>query len=249
MGCALLGLLMGYWINQAVYRLPRAIEADCDGVLALIWPPAQCPTCQASLGWYEKIPLLSFALQRGHCRHCGGTIAWRYPLVEAFTALLYALLASYFGWGIHLGMLLLLVSWLLALLLIDWHTMLLPDVLTLSLLWLGLLFNLVTGFTPLSSALYGAMVGYALLWTLSTGYALLRKQEGMGLGDAKLLAALGAWLGWGALPQLLMLASLLTLSGVLLRRVRGKTSLQQPFPFGPGLALAGFWIALLAHVA
>lgn len=236
---------MGYWINQAVYRLPRAIETDSDGVLALIWPKAQCPTCLQSLAWHEKIPLLSFALQHGRCRHCGNAIARRYPLVEAGTALIYGLLASYFGWGVHLVMLLLLSSWLLALLLIDWDTLLLPDVLTLSLLWLGLLFNLLTGFTLLSDALWGAIVGYMLLWIMSTGYAALRKQEGMGLGDAKLLAALGAWLGWSSLPQLLMAASLLTLCGVLLRYIQHRTSLGEALPFGPGLALAGFWIALL----
>jgi prepilin signal peptidase PulO-like enzyme (type II secretory pathway) len=167
------------------------------------------------------------------------------PWLKLVCAVLFAILAAMLGWGLSLLMILILLCWLLPLALIDWDTLLLPDVLTLSLLWLGLMFNLLTGFTSINAALWGAVLGYALPWLLATAYGLLRQQEGLGLGDAKLLAALGAWLGWSSLPALLFVGCGLMIIGVLLRRLRYHIPLQQAAPFGPALALAGFFLALM----
>ena len=242
--CAGLGLLLGSFLKVVIYRIPRTLLDDHSTALTLWWPPSHCPACQHRLSPYENIPLLSFVLQRGRCRHCCTRIAWRYPVVELLTAVLFAAQAAYCGWGLPLLAVLLLTSWLLPLLWIDLETLLLPDALTLSLLWLGLLFNLITGLIPVPAAVWGAAGGYAVLWGLAHAYRLLRGQEGMGLGDAKLLAALGAWLGWQALPQVVLLACALTIAGVALRRALWKIPLRQAAPFGPGLAVAGLLLAL-----
>lgn len=214
---SLLGLCAGRLIALAVERLPRAIIHDEDAVLALCRKPHTCMAGRLT------------------------------PLLELCTAMAFALLAGSENRLAHLVMLLILLCWLLALLLIDWQHMLLPDVLTLSLLWMGLLFNLFCGLTPLADCVLGAATSYGALWLLATGYGLLRRQEVLGLGDAKLLAALGAWLGWSALPSLLFLASALTLCAAVARRLIFKTPFSQALPFGPGLALAGFGMALQIH--
>lgn len=244
LACSLLGLMAGYWINRAVERIPRAIERDRSVFFSWFCRPARCLHCHQRLKFPQQLPLLGWLWQAGRCRHCQRQMTWRQPLVEGLTALGFAALGAVFGFGVHLLMLLVLLTWLLPLLLIDWKHFLLPDSLTLSLLWLGLLFNLLTGQVALSSAVLGAACAYALLWLLATGYGLVRRQEGIGLGDAKLLAALGAWLGWESLPLLVIMASLFTVGGLLLRRACYKVALSAPVPFGPALALAGFWLAL-----
>lgn len=242
--CGLLGLMLGYWINRAVERIPRAIERDRSVFFSWFCRPARCLHCHQRLRFPEQMPILGWVWQAGRCRHCLQAISWRQPLLEALTALAFTTLAAFFGAGIPLLMLLVLLTWLLPLLLIDWQHFLLPDSLTLSLLWLGLLFNLLSGQVALHSAVLGAASAYMLLCLLATGYSLLRQQEGIGLGDAKLLAALGAWLGWESLPLLVIMASLLTVGGLLVRRTLYKVALSAPVPFGPALALAGFVLAL-----
>jgi prepilin signal peptidase PulO-like enzyme (type II secretory pathway) len=216
--CALTGLLAGRFIIHLVPQIPQAINQDRDELLALFERPAAGEHAKQSRTKYR---------------------------VMLITSGLFAALAATLGWGAPLLMMLVLLCWLLTLALIDLDTMLLPDILTLSLLWLGLIFNLLTGFTAINAALWGAMTGYALPWILATGYSLLRQREGLGLGDAKLLAALGAWLGWSSLPRLLILSCGLMIIGVLLRKLCYKTAMHQAAPFGPALALAGFYLALL----
>jgi len=260
---SLLGLIIGSFLNVVRYRLPLLLEQQwqlaCQPYIApshppvatapapprfdLIWPPSHCPQCQHPLGVLENIPLLSYLLQRGRCRHCAAPISRRYPLLELLTALVSGITAWHFGYGVALAAALLLSWSLLALAAIDLDTLLLPDVITLPLLWLGLLVALWGVFTEIDAAVIGAMAGYLTLWSIQQGYRLLTGRDGMGGGDLKLLALLGGWLGWQLLPLLLLLASLFgtLIGGVLLLRGHQR---QQPMPFGPSLALAG-WVTLL----
>jgi leader peptidase (prepilin peptidase) / N-methyltransferase len=251
---AMLGLLVGSFLNVVIYRLPKQLAYDwalqCDQTpteprLGLAWPGSQCPACSHALRWFENIPLLSFVLQRGRCRACSARISRRYPLVELaasglavvafmqFGATPFALWAMAFLWT------------LLALAVIDMETLLLPDSLTLGLLWMGLLVALTEARLPLDVAVIGAVAGYVSLAAVAWAYARLAGREGLGLGDAKLLAALGAWLGWTVLPLLVLLASVMALlvGGVLMGL--GRADRHTALPFGPFLALAGvaalFW--------
>ena len=250
----LLGLCIGSFLNVVIHRLPKMMErewqmqcADLRGEttpatepLSLARPGSRCPYCGRKIRPLENIPLLSYLLiLRGKCAGCGKAISLRYPLVEALTGVLSAAAVWHFGSGWPaLGALLL--TWaLIALTFIDFDTQLLPDSITLPLLWLGLAFNLDASFTDLDSSVLGAMAGYLILWSIFWLFKLATGKEGMGYGDFKLLAALGAWLGWQMLPAIILLSSVVgAIVGVLLI-VLTRRGRNIPIPFGPYLAAAG----------
>ena len=257
----LFSLMVGSFLNVVIHRLPIMMERTwhaeysdyfgndeetppATGRYNLMVPRSRCPHCDHPIGALENIPLLSWLWLRGRCRNCHAPISARYPLVELLTALLSVSVAAALapGWGTLAA---LLLTWtLVALTFIDLDKMLLPDQLTLPLLWGGLLFNLAGGFVPLADGVVGAMAGYLVLWSLYWAFKLLTGKEGMGYGDFKLLAALGAWLGWQALPIVLLLSSLAgAIIGIGLILLRNHHQ-GKPIPFGPYLAIAG-WITLL----
>ncbi len=257
----LFSLMVGSFLNVVIHRLPIMVERawhaeysdyfgdgeatpPATGRYNLMVPRSRCPHCDHPIGALENIPLLSWLCLRGRCRNCHAPISARYPLVELLTALLSVSVAAALapGWGTLAA---LLLTWtLVALTFIDLDKMLLPDQLTLPLLWGGLLFNLAGGFVPLADAVIGTMAGYLVLWSLYWAFKLLTGKEGMGYGDFKLLAALGAWLGWQALPIVLLLSSLTgAIIGIGLMLLRNHHQ-SKPIPFGPYLAIAG-WITLL----
>lgn len=255
----LLGLLVGSFLNVVIHRLPRMMErewqtqcAELRGeevpeaeTLSLLSPRSRCPTCGHGIGALENIPIISWLALRGKCSHCRTPISARYPIVEALTGLLTGFAAAHFGfeWS-ALGAILLIWS-LIALAFIDFDTTYRPDAITLPLLWCGLLFNLQGAFADLPAAVIGAMAGYISLWSVYWAFKLLTRKEGMGYGDFKLLAALGAWLGWQMLPLIVLLSSLVgAIVGILLI-ILAKKGRNVPIPFGPYLATAGllalFW--------
>jgi leader peptidase (prepilin peptidase)/N-methyltransferase len=210
----------------------------------LVVPRSRCPACDTPIAAWDNIPVLSWLLLRGRCRHCAAPIALRYPMLELFTGLLTVAVVAQFGPTFQALMALLFTWALVALTGIDLDHQLLPDVITLPLLWLGLLVNLGDTFTDLSSAVVGAAAGYLVLWSVYWLFRLATGREGMGYGDFKLLAALCAWLGWQQLPLLLLIASLTgALYGTTALLLKRHTR-QAPFAFGPFLALAG-WLALM----
>lgn len=262
----ILGLMVGSFLNVLVYRLPIMMEREwqshcrmlLDGeaetpggeqagdtdTFNLALPRSRCPHCGHLISALENIPVISYLVLRGRCSACRGSISPRYPLVELTTGLLSALIAWQFGFSAAALALLLLTWGLISLTLIDYDQQLLPDSLTLPLLWLGLIINSQGVFTDLSSAFWGAVAGYVSLWSVYWLFKLVTGKEGMGYGDFKLLAALGAWAGWQLLPLIIILSSFVgALLGLLLIAVKGRDQ-NQPMPFGPFLALAG-WIALL----
>jgi leader peptidase (prepilin peptidase)/N-methyltransferase len=251
--CLLLGLLLGSFLNVVVHRLPvmlqRQWQVDCGGAAAegrydLLAPASHCPHCKTPIAWRHNIPLLGWLWLRGRCAACRAPISVRYPLLELTAGVLAAAAAVRFGPGITAGAAIGLSLTLLALTLIDIDHMLLPDAITLPGVWAGLLVNLGGTFTDLRSAVIGAVAGYLVLWLVYHLFKWLTGKEGMGYGDFKLLALLGAWLGWQALPACLLLASLVGTVyglGAILRQAQNR---QQPFPFGPFLAVAG-WINLM----
>ncbi|WP_323971862.1 prepilin peptidase [Aeromonas hydrophila] len=256
----LFSLMIGSFLNVVIHRLPIMLEREWQAEYLgyfnpetqpqqeerynLMVPRSACPHCGHAITAMENIPLLSWLWLKGRCRACQAPISARYPLVELLTALLSLVVAATFppDWSLLAA---LLLTWVLvALTFIDLDKMLLPDQLTLPLLWGGLLFNLAGGFVPLADAVIGAMAGYLVLWSLYWAFKLLTGKEGMGYGDFKLLAALGAWLGWQALPIVLLLSSLVgAFIGIGLILLRNHHQ-NKPIPFGPYLAIAG-WIALL----
>ncbi len=274
---ALFGLIMGSFVNVVIHRLPRMLEqqwaqdvalwlAEHDGSpeptaspgtalgdapgtapYNLARPGSHCPTCGQALAWRDKIPLLSYLLLRGRCRACQSPIGWRYPAVELLTALLFAACAWRWGLGASALVWAAFAATLLALACIDADTQLLPDALTLPLLWGGLI-SAAAGWsqTALSDALWGAVAGYLLLWLVQQGFALVTGKQGIGQGDFKLLAALGAWLGWQALLPLLLLACLSGAGVGLGLRWSGRLGAGQPLAFGPYLAMAGAAVMWLA---
>lgn len=246
---SLLGLCVGSLLNVVIYRLPLMILHPENTGFNLWLPRSHCPQCQTSIIWYDNLPLLSWCCLQGRCRHCQSTIPRRYPLTELSCMLLSLLMALLFPPG-SLLLAALLLSWtLLALALIDSDHQLLPDALTLPLLWLGLIFQL-SGLLPESSlemGVAGAISGYLSLWLLATGYRLVCRKEALGLGDAKLLAALGAWLGWQSLPMLLLLASSAGILWICMARLISQRALDAPFPFGPCLATAGGLLFIFEH--
>jgi leader peptidase (prepilin peptidase)/N-methyltransferase len=262
-GLLVLGLCVGSFLNVVIYRLPVMMEAqwrkDCcelmeldqasaegdDAPFNLATPNSRCPRCEHAIKPWENIPVVSYLVLRGRCSNCGDRISLRYPTIELLSGLLALFLGLHFG-AASAGLLGALVfTWaLLALTMIDIDQQLLPDDITLPLLWLGLLFNLFGVFASLPNAVMGAMAGYLSLWSIYWVFKLATGKEGMGFGDFKLLAALGAWLGWQALPMIILLSSLVgAVIGVFLMVMqrRGKDI---PMPFGPYLAIAG-WIAFL----
>lgn len=254
----LLGLCIGSFLNVVIHRLPKMMEcewqaqcADLRGetlstaeALTLARPRSRCPACAHPITALENIPLISYFFLRGKCSSCGTGISARYPLIEAFTGLASAYAVWHFGPTLQAAGALLLVWSLIALAAIDFDTQLLPDDITLPLLWLGLLFNLSGTFTSLSSAVIGAMAGYLSLWSIFWLFKLATGKEGMGYGDFKLLAALGAWLGWTMLPTIILLSSLVGAVVGISLIVFTKHGRNVPIPFGPYLAAAGA-IALL----
>lgn len=258
----LLGLLVGSFLNVVILRVPVKLMQDwrmqCRELLelgedgcqvepapGLVKPRSRCPQCGTTIAWYDNIPLLSWLMLRAQCRQCGAKIGIRYPLVELSTGLLSVWVVWHFGPGPEALAALGLTWALIAATGIDFDHQLLPDQITLPLLWVGLLINLLWGlFASLEDAVIGAVAGYLLLWTVFHLFRLATGKEGMGYGDFKLLAALGAWLGWQLLPVIILLASLVgAVIGILMMIItrRGKDI---PIAFGPYLAAAGF-IALL----
>jgi len=259
-GLLCLGLLVGSFLNVVIYRLPVMMETrwrrDCcellevepdkqeEPALNLATPNSHCPHCKTPIKPWQNIPVLSYALLGGKCSHCKTPISLRYPAVELATGLMTLALL----WVFPLSTALLggaLLTWsLIALTMIDIDHQLLPDDITLPLLWLGLLFNLSGTYVSIGDAVIGAMAGYLVLWTVYQAFKLLTGKEGMGFGDFKLLAALGAWLGWQMLPEIILLSSLVgAVCGIALMVVK-RRGRDIPIPFGPYLALAG-WLALL----
>ncbi len=254
-----IGLMVGSFLNVVVHRLPKIMDndwrnqcAELHGValpdcehLTLARPRSRCPQCGHLITALENIPVFSWLALRGKCSACHTPISPRYPIVEALSGLLSAFAAVHFGFGWSAAGAMILIWCLIALTFIDVDTQLLPDSITLPLLWLGLLFNLFGTFTDLPSAVTGAMGGYLSLWIVYWGFKLATGKEGMGYGDFKLFAALGAWMGWQMLPLTILLSSLVGAVvgiGLILLAKRGR---QVPIPFGPYLAAAGllafFW--------
>lgn len=255
---AVLGLVVGSFLNVVIYRLPvmmhRSWETQCQELLELeeaprerfdlIKPDSRCPHCGNKIGPLENIPLISYLLQRGRCKHCREPISSRYPLIELLTAVMSAVTAWHFGFG-PTALFAVLLTWaLIAMSFIDIDHQLLPDDITLPVLWLGMVLSLFGLFTNMPSAIIGAVAGYLSLWLVYQLFKLATGKEGMGYGDFKLFALFGAWLGWQALPLVLLLSSLVGAAiGIALILLRGRDR-QLPIPFGPYLAAAG-WIAML----
>lgn len=253
-----LGLLIGSFLNVVIHRLPIMMQRESDNYVAtesgkepvhtsrynLIVPRSACPHCQHQITALENIPVISYLVIGGKCHGCKAPISARYPIVEAITGLLSGLMIWHFGSGIAGIGAVVFVWFLIAMTFIDADTQLLPDDLTLPLLWLGLLLNLHGTFTSLENAVIGAVAGYLSLWIVYWAFKLLTGKEGMGYGDFKLLAALGAWMGWSMLPLIILLSSAVGAVIGISMMVLGRLGKGKPIPFGPYLAIAGL-IALL----
>ena len=262
----ILGLLVGSFLNVVIHRLPKMMERDwyqqCIEFLGsenvkdegkkkftpekfnLVTPNSTCPYCGHKIKPWENVPVVSYLFLRGKCSGCKAKISLRYPVIEALTAILSVAAIYVFGANLT-GLACLIFTWcLIALTMIDFDTQLLPDTITLPLLWLGLIANAFGLFTTLDSALWGAIGGYLSLFSVYWLFKLLTGKEGMGFGDFKLLGALGAWLGWQMLLQIILLSALAgAVIGVGMIVIRGRDK-NIPIPFGPYLAIAG-WIALM----
>ena len=255
----ILGLLVGSFLNIVIYRMPKIMErewrifcaelaeqaAPVTETFNLVTPRSRCSSCATPVHAIDNIPLLSYVLLRGKCRHCRAPISLRYPVIEALTGLLSAYVAWRFGASAMTFAVLLFCWSLIALTFIDTDTQLLPDQITQPLLWLGLLMNLGGVFTDLPSALIGAAAGYLSLWSIFWLFKLITGKEGMGYGDFKLLAAIGAWLGWSMLPVVILLSSLVGATVGVSLIVFARHARSQAIPFGPYLAGGGvialFW--------
>lgn len=259
--CFVLGLFVGSFLNVVVYRLPIMMEKtwrrECHEFLELdhdpqadaqpfnlMVPRSACPSCGKLITAWQNIPVISWLLLRGKCGNCKNPISAQYPLVELLTAVLSLLVAWKFGASMQTCFALVFTWSLICLALIDLHTTLLPDSITLPLMWLGLLISLYPVFVNTHQALIGAAAGYLSLWLVFQTFKLITGKEGMGFGDFKLLAALGAWLGWVKLPIIILLSSLAGAVIGITMMVFFKHRRDKPIPFGPYLAIAGF-IALI----
>jgi leader peptidase (prepilin peptidase)/N-methyltransferase len=254
----LFGLLFGSFLNVVIHRLPKMMQRESDNYVAaesgkplphtdrynLMVPRSACPHCKHQITALENIPVVSYLVLRGRCSHCKAPISPRYPAVEALTGALSAVMIWHFGSGwAGLSTLLFLYA-LIAMTFIDFDTQLLPDDLTYPLLWAGLIMNINGTFVPLRDAVIGAAAGYLALWSIYWLFKLATGKEGMGYGDFKLLAALGAWMGWTMLPTIILLSSVVgAIVGIALI-VFAKHGRNNPIPFGPYLAAAGL-VAML----
>jgi leader peptidase (prepilin peptidase)/N-methyltransferase len=259
----ILGLLVGSFLNVVIYRVPEGLNRNwklqAKQMLDLpleqgegerfniLMPPSHCPSCKAAIKPWQNIPILSYVLLKGQCKHCHTAISLRYPLVELLTGLVFAVCAWKFGvtWTALAAMV--FSAYLIAMIFIDADTQLLPDQLTLPLMWGGIVFHLAAyllqadwGITNLVDSLLGAIVGYMSLWSIFQLFKLVTGKEGMGYGDFKLLAALGAWLGISVLPIIIIMSAVVGLIFALIMKV----AKNQPMPFGPYLAISG-WIVLV----
>jgi leader peptidase (prepilin peptidase)/N-methyltransferase len=257
--CAVLGLMVGSFLNVVIHRLPKMMELGWQQQCAelrgeepaahppynLIVPRSACPHCNHAIQAWENIPVISYLMLRGKCRGCGARISPRYPVIEAVSGILSGFAAWHFGFGWAAAGALLLIWALLALTAIDLDTQLLPDDITLPLLWGGLLFNLSGTYTSLHGAVMGAVSGYLALWSVYWLFKFATGKEGMGYGDFKLLAALGAWLGWQMLPLIIILSSLVGAAVGITLILAARHGRNIPIPFGPYLAGGGlialFW--------
>jgi len=260
----LLGLIFGSFLNVVIYRLPKIMEREwrqeCaeyfpeykiqppEGKLTLSTPRSTCPSCNTPLRIIDNIPVISWLFLRGKCAHCHEPISARYPLIELLTALMSFLIAQHFGFSWFSVALLFFSYVLIAATFIDLDTMLLPDQLTLPLLWAGIALS-VCGISPVSlqDSIIGAMAGYLTLWSVYWLFKLATGKEGMGFGDFKLLAALGAWLGWQQLPLIILLSSVVGLIFGLIQLRLNKQGIDKAFPFGPYIAIAGWFSLLWGH--
>lgn len=257
--CAVLGLMVGSFLNVLIYRLPRMMEREWQAQCAelrgeplpdapsfnLVLPRSACPACGHRITALENVPVVSYLVLKGRCSACGQPIPMRYPIVEAASSLLSGFIAWRYGFTLAAAGALLFTWAIAALAIIDLDTQLLPDGITLPLLWTGLLFNLGGTFTDIGSAVSGAAAGYLVLWSVYWLFKLATGKEGMGYGDFKLLAAVGAWLGWKMLPLVILLSSAVgALVGIGLM-VLARHGRNVPIPFGPYLAGGGlialFW--------
>ncbi|SEL45614.1 prepilin peptidase [Nitrosovibrio tenuis] len=256
--CSLIGLVAGSFLNVVIIRLPKMLERDwarhCAGFRAetvevlppynIVTPRSACLHCGHKITALENIPVMSYVLLRGRCSQCHASISLRYPAVELLTALTSGYIAWHFGYGFATLATLAFTWTMIVLAFIDIDTQLLPNDITVPLLWAGLLVNLANTFTSIHSAVLGAVAGYISLWSIYWGFKLVTGREGMGYGDFKLLAAIGAWLGWQMLPLVILVSSIAgTIVGILLITV-AKRGRHEPIPFGPYLAGGGF-VALL----
>jgi leader peptidase (prepilin peptidase)/N-methyltransferase len=259
--CIALGLMVGSFLNVVIYRLPKMMEhqwrsehAEMNGAeispaerFNLVVPRSRCPACGHHITALENIPVLSYLIQGGKCTACRAKISVRYPVVEALTGALSGYVAFRFGYGAAAAGALLFTWAMIALAFIDLDTFFLPDDITLPLLWTGLLFNVGGVLTDLPSAVIGAVSGYLVLWAVYWLFKLATGKEGMGYGDFKLLAAIGAWLGWKLLPLVILLSSLVgAVIGISLI-VFARHGRNVPIPFGPYLAVAGLVVLLYGN--
>ncbi|RGP56190.1 prepilin peptidase [Pseudomonas abyssi] len=256
----LLGLIIGSFLNVVILRVPRMLEIEWQqqareilepdseheppATYNLILPHSHCPKCKTEIKPWQNIPVISYLLLRGRCGNCKEPISLRYPTIELLTAGLSMLVAWQMGFGLATAGMLVLTWALICLSMIDADTQLLPDIIVLPLLWLGLILNSFGVYTDLNTALWGAVAGYLSLWSVYWLFKLVTGKEGMGYGDFKLLAMLGAWGGWQVLPLTILLSSLVgAILGIIILKARGANN-STPLPFGPYLAIAG-WIALI----
>ncbi|MBV6322260.1 A24 family peptidase [Duganella sp. HSC-15S17] len=254
----LFGLLFGSFLNVVIHRLPKMMQRESDNYCAveagkeephttrynLMVPRSACPHCQHQITALENIPVLSYLVLRGKCSSCKAPISARYPAIEALTGVLSALVVWHFGsgWAGLSGLLFLYL--LIAMTFIDFDTQLLPDDLTYPLIWAGLLMNVNGTFATLHDAVIGAAAGYLALWSVNWAYKLVRHRDGMGYGDFKLLAALGAWMGWATLPAIVLMSSLVgSVVGIALMAIN-RRGFDLQIPFGPYLAAAGLIVFL-----
>ncbi len=259
------GLMVGSFLNVVIYRLPEMMKrnwlqqcAELRGetvntlpAFNLVTPRSTCTQCGHKIAVWENIPIISYLILRGRCSGCHAPISLRYPVVEAITALMSGFVAWQYGYGLMAIAALIFVWALIALAVIDLNTQLLPDDITLPLLWIGLLVNLNNGFTDIQSAIIGAAAGYLSLWSIYWCFKLVTGKEGMGYGDFKLLSAIGAWLGWSILPLVMLFSSLVGAVVGIGLIIAAKLNKNIPIPFGPylvgGALIALFWGEKLNH--
>ncbi|WP_404413318.1 A24 family peptidase [Vreelandella aquamarina] len=235
-------MLMQAWRNEALAALEQPEEVQER--FNLVWPGSLCPACRTPIRWHDNLPLIGWLKRRGHCATCHGRISPQYPLVELAGGIIALVVVALFGLTWQALFIAAACYTLLTMAVIDLRTQLLPDILTLPLLWAGLLYQLLFQPIMLPAAVIGAMTGYLVLWSVYWLFRLVTGKDGMGYGDFKLLAALGAWVGWQTLPLVLIIAAGLgALFGIAWQLVR-KDQRGMPMPFGPFLALGG-WVALL----